>query len=68
MGYYEGQYENPCPRCGEIVYTLFISAGSMSFNRRCSGCKTESFTKEEEEQLGHNGPVAQWLEQLPLKQ
>jgi hypothetical protein len=54
MGYYLGQRENPCPRCGGIVYTTFISVTPMSFFQKCSGCKTETFTEEEEELLGDN--------------
>lgn len=54
MGYYPGQYENPCPRCGNIVYTLFISVGNMSYTEECSGCKTQKFTEEEKLLLGYN--------------
>lgn len=54
MGYYEGQRKNPCPRCGEIVYTLFISVSPMSFYEKCSGCGTTDFTEEERKQLGEN--------------
>lgn len=63
MGYYEGQRENPCPRCGGIVYTLFISVSPISFYQKCSGCGTEEFTEEEEKQLNKtNGAVTQWPE------
>lgn len=56
MGYYVGQRENPCPRCGGIVYTLFISVTPMSFSQKCSDCETESFSKEEDKLLGNNIP------------
>lgn len=57
MGYYEGQRENPCPRCGSVVYTLFVSISPMSFSQKCSGCKTTSFSKPEEKLLGSNQPL-----------
>lgn len=56
MGYYEGQYENPCPRCGGLVYTLFISVTPMSFWMECSKCHTKEYTPEETKQLGANKP------------
>lgn len=54
MGYYEGQHENPCPRCGGVVETVFISVAPMSFSRRCQGCGVSEFTSEEVEALGDN--------------
>lgn len=53
MGYYQGRRENPCPRCGGVVVTLFISV-DMSFHQECLKCGAKQFTKEEEEQLGGN--------------
>ena len=55
MGIYEGQRENPCPRCGGTVYTTFISVSPMSFYQYCSGCEAEEFTPDEEKLLGSNG-------------
>lgn len=55
MGYYQGQRENPCPRCGGIVYTLFISVGDMSFSQECNKCNTTEFTPTEDKALGANG-------------
>jgi ribosomal protein S27AE len=55
MGYYVGQRENPCPRCGGIVVTLFISVSPMSFSQKCENCGTDSFSEEEEKLLGANG-------------
>jgi hypothetical protein len=54
MGYYEGQRENPCPRCGGPVATTFISVSPMSFSQRCRGCGAGEFTPEEETALGPN--------------
>lgn len=54
MGYFKGQRENPCPRCGGIVHTLFISVSPVSFDQRCEKCETWKFTEEEEKQLGAN--------------
>ena len=47
MGYYDGQRKNPCPRCGGVVLTVFVSVGAMSFHERCVGCGTEDFTPDE---------------------
>lgn len=52
MGYYEGQRENPCPRCGGKVHTLFISVTPISYSEQCDKCGTTEFTVEEKEQLG----------------
>lgn len=57
MGYYYGQRENPCPRCGGVVSTVFISIPPMKYFQLCNGCKTEVFTKEEEKLLGGNEPA-----------
>lgn len=54
MGIYEGQRENPCPRCGGVVGTTFISVTPMSFSQRCHGCGTTDFMDEENAQLGGN--------------
>ena len=54
MGYYEGLRDNPCPRCGGIVYTVFISVSPMSFSQRCQKCGITEFTEAEELQLGGN--------------
>lgn len=54
MGYYEGQRENPCPRCGGVVATLFISVTPMSFSQRCQGCGVSDFTEAEETYLAGN--------------
>jgi hypothetical protein len=54
MGYYVGQRDRPCPRCGGVVSTLFISVSPMSFSQRCNDCGTTEFTPEEEVQLGAN--------------
>lgn len=54
MGYYTGQRENPCPRCGGVVVTLFISVTPMSFYQKCIGCSTQIFSKEEDTQMGAN--------------
>lgn len=54
MGLYQGQRENPCPRCGGEVQTIFISVGGMGFFQRCMGCKTTQYTEEEEKKLGKN--------------
>lgn len=57
MGYYLGKRENPCPRCGGTVWTVFISVGAMSFDERCDGCGTESFTEDERRALGNNNSL-----------
>lgn len=54
MGVYYGERENPCPRCGGKVTTVFISVTPMSSSQKCLGCKTTDFTKEEEKKLGKN--------------
>ena len=54
MGVYYGKRENPCPRCGETVGTVFYSMLPMSFHQRCNGCKTEKYSEEEEKLLGYN--------------
>lgn len=56
MGYYEGRREHPCPRCGGVVATLFISVGPMSFSQRCDSCGVTEYTEAEETQLGDNLP------------
>lgn len=57
MGYYEGEREWPCPRCGGHVWTLFISV-DMLFRQQCGRCGTTEFTPEEEKRLGGN--VSAW--------
>ena len=54
MGYYLGQRENPCPRCGGVVGTIFISVSPMSFSQRCQQCGADDYTPEEDAQLGAN--------------
>lgn len=54
MGFYPGRRANPCPRCGGIVGTLFVSVSPMSFQQRCADCGTSEFTDEEEAALGPN--------------
>jgi hypothetical protein len=67
MGYYEGQRDRPCPRCGGIVATVFISVGPMSFSQKCRGCGTTEFTQDEEARLGDNvlPTVVQGLPSVP---
>lgn len=54
MGIYHGRHVNPCPRCGGVVGTTFISISPMSFHRGCGDCGARDFTPEEVVQLGDN--------------
>ena len=47
MGYYLGQRRNPCPRCGGVVATIFVSVSLMSFSQRCSECGTSEFASDD---------------------
>jgi len=54
MGIYYGERENPCPRCGGKVVTVFISVTPMQFHQQCVNCKTKEFTDKEHRKLGEN--------------
>lgn len=62
MGVYPGQRENPCPRCGGVVGTLFISVSPMSFSQKCGACGVSEFTPEEDAGLGGTQAVAWQVE------
>ena len=69
MGVYPGKRENPCPRCGGVVWTTFISVSPMSFSQKCEGCGTAVFTEDEEKVLGANvSPSAEGSSKPPEPQ